>query len=80
MIRRVIKVLGSWAMFAFLAVGSTAWAAWNRIRHRPQDTLDIVISIGTMLMDVIVIIAMNESTDEHTLTLKQIMKKLDEKS
>lgn len=77
MISNIMKIVGSWVSLILMAVLAVGWATYNRVRNKPSDTIDIVISIWTMLLDVLVIIAANRANHVTDMKLDQIVKKLE---
>lgn len=59
LIDRAMRLLGSWPSLLFMGFGSIGWFLVDLHSRHSTDTLDMVISIWTMLMDVMVIISMN---------------------
>lgn len=77
LIDRVIKAIGSWTSLVIMGVAAVGWASWNYYKSKPQDGLDLFISIWTMIMDAVVIISMNASAKQSDLTTKKIVAMLE---
>jgi len=69
-----MDLLGSWYSLVAMGAFTIAWALYDTFKGKPTDTLDIVISIWTMLLDVLVIIGANYTKQKDRQTLDKIYK------
>lgn len=76
-IESLLQWLGSWYAMGTMAVFSVTWAYYDISSSRPDNTLDIVISIWTMLLDVLVIAGANYTRMKDRKTLTEITRALD---
>lgn len=71
-----MAVLGSPWMLAGAAALTIGWFMWDRHRHVPIDNLDMGLSIGTFLFDIVIVMATNYTRNADRRLLKDIHKKL----
>ena len=58
-VETAMDVLGSWPMLVLMSAFSVAWGYYVVHKHGSMELLDLVISIGTAQLDVVVLIGAN---------------------
>jgi hypothetical protein len=75
-IEYTLQAFGSWYALGAMAFFSIAWAYYDTVNNHSDSTLDIGISIWTMLLDVLVIIGANYTRAKDRKVLAEIAESL----
>jgi TRAP-type mannitol/chloroaromatic compound transport system permease small subunit len=79
MIERMLNILGSWTSFILMGTVTVGVAWWDFSTHASETSLDLSISIWTMLLDVIVIIGANYTRQRDRKLMEEIHRLLKER-
>lgn len=77
-VESLLQALGSWYSLGAMAIFTVAWASYDITNNKPSDILDIIISIWTMVLDVLVIIGANYTRVKDRKALQEIYKAIKE--